>query len=244
MRTTRLIVVGLVAGAVTSMAGGLGAAPASAALSGNCAASAMFVDSGVTVDAPTDEVVTVRRADTVQWEASSTAPPGVYEGSMHLELPAPFGNVRIESWQGDSQTMSNSGTDTYDLPSLVPGGAKVVVSGRHDDVNGRCAGSVTLRIEGSALSSPLTWIGLGGAFVSGVGFLWMLRILGGGGVGMKIFRGLFAAVLGLLFLLFVGIDLVIFGAIASNSALVTVLAVAGLFGGGAIGAVTGGRRAK
>ncbi|MCB0982295.1 MAG: hypothetical protein H6513_03030 [Acidimicrobiaceae bacterium] len=47
------------------------------------------------------------------------------------------------------------------------------------------------------------------------------------------------AVLGFFFLLFVAIDLVLFGVIQLNSAVVTVLPLLGLVGGGALGAMAG-----
>lgn len=58
---------------------------------------------------------------------------------------------------------------------------------------------------------------------------------------MKTSRTLGAAVLGLLFGLFVAIDLVMLGVIALNSLFVTLLPLLGLLGGGAL-AVLAGRR--
>lgn len=49
------------------------------------------------------------------------------------------------------------------------------------------------------------------------------------------------AVLGLMFMLFVGLDLVLFGVIATDSVIVTILAVLGLIGGGILGYVVSKR---
>ena len=51
------------------------------------------------------------------------------------------------------------------------------------------------------------------------------------------------AVVGFLFLLFVALDLVLFGVLALNSVMVTVLPLLGLLAGGALGALVGKRRA-
>ncbi len=61
---------------------------------------------------------------------------------------------------------------------------------------------------------------------------------------MHIGRIIATAVMGLLFLLFVAVDLVLFGLIPLNSAVVTVLPVLGLIGGGVLGALVARRTAS
>lgn len=58
---------------------------------------------------------------------------------------------------------------------------------------------------------------------------------------MKVGRIIAAAVLGLLFLLFVATDLVLFGVVPLNSVLVTILPAAGLVIGGVLGGFAGKR---
>lgn len=58
---------------------------------------------------------------------------------------------------------------------------------------------------------------------------------------MHIGRIIATAVVGFLFLLFVALDLVVFGVIALNSALITVLPLVGLVLGGVLGALAGRR---
>ena len=60
---------------------------------------------------------------------------------------------------------------------------------------------------------------------------------------MNVGRIIGTAVVGFLFLLFVALDLVLFGVLALNSVLVTVLPLLGLLAGGALGALVGKRRA-
>lgn len=60
---------------------------------------------------------------------------------------------------------------------------------------------------------------------------------------MHIGRIIGTAVMGLLFLLFVALDLVLFGLIPLNSVIVTLLPVLGLIGGGVLGAMVGRRTA-
>lgn len=140
-----------------------------------CKASGSWVSSGLVVDATAKGTVTVPGKDTVQWTGSVSGPPGSYAGSMWIELPPPFGKVTIRSWKGDSQTTSNAGDEKYSLPSFVPAGAVFTVSGRHVDANGTCAGTVKLKLDGSPLSSPSTWVALGGTVVSGAGLAALIR---------------------------------------------------------------------
>lgn len=134
----------------------------------SCDGSAVWQDSGLSVDARTvTGVVTIPRSDTVAWEGSVTGPPGAYQGSIWVKLPPPFGEVEIDSWQGDSQMTSNQGVKDYDLPSYVPAGVEFTIGGRHEDANGICEGSVAVVIDGGPWSSPVTWVSLGGTAVTG-----------------------------------------------------------------------------
>jgi uncharacterized membrane protein YfcA len=61
---------------------------------------------------------------------------------------------------------------------------------------------------------------------------------------MKFGRIIATAAVGLLFMLFVSLDLVLFGVVPLNSALVTVLPLLGLVIGGVLGGFTGARLQK
>lgn len=59
---------------------------------------------------------------------------------------------------------------------------------------------------------------------------------------MHIGRIIATAIVGFLFALFVALDLVLFGVVALNSVVVTILPIVGLIGGGALGAAVAKRR--
>jgi hypothetical protein len=61
---------------------------------------------------------------------------------------------------------------------------------------------------------------------------------------MKVGRVIAGAVLGFLFLLFVAMDLVLFGVVALNSVVVTILPALGIVLGAVLGVLAGNRRAQ
>ena len=61
---------------------------------------------------------------------------------------------------------------------------------------------------------------------------------------MKVGRIIAAAILGFLFLLFVALDLVLFGVIPLKSVVVTILAAVGLVLGGVLGQLAGKRKER
>lgn len=61
---------------------------------------------------------------------------------------------------------------------------------------------------------------------------------------MKIGRIIAAAVLGFFFFLFIGTDLVLFGVVALNSVVVTILPAVGLVLGGVLGGLAGNRLSR
>lgn len=142
-----------------------------------CKGSGTFRDGGFAVDAETvgDDLVTIRRSDTVDWQGSVTAPPGAYSGTIGLDLPPPFGEIQVDSWDGDSQTTENAGARDYDLPSLVPAGVEFRVVGSHTDENGSCSGYVNLQIKGGPFDSPLVYVSLAGTVIAGAGVVMLLR---------------------------------------------------------------------
>ncbi|MCE9623199.1 MAG: hypothetical protein K8R99_12720 [Actinomycetia bacterium] len=128
-----------------------------------CEGSAVWLEDGLTIVAETDGgPYTIPRSDTVRWEGSVTDAPGVYSGSVTVELPPPFGEVEIDSWSGDSESTSNSGEHEYDFPSLVPAGVEFSVNGEHIDENGGCSGTIAFEIDGGPFDSPIAPISLGG----------------------------------------------------------------------------------
>lgn len=144
-----------------------------------CSGSGTFQSSGVSVDAEGigDDVVEISRSDTVDWQGAVAAPPGVYSGTISVDLPPPFGKAEIDSWEGDSESTSNFGAEEYDLPSLAPAGVEFRVVGSHTDENGSCSGYVNLQIEGGPFDSALAPISLAGTVLTGAGAAAALRPL-------------------------------------------------------------------
>jgi len=156
------------------------ASPANADVPGDsgCQGSGQWLEDGLLVVAETDGgVYTIPRSDTVAWEGSVAGPPGVYSGSVSIDLPPPFGEVVVDDWAGDSETTSNSGTNEYDLPDLVPAGVEFEVYGEHSDENGGCSGTITFEIDGGPFDSPITPISLGGTAVFALGTALALKPL-------------------------------------------------------------------
>lgn len=154
---------------------------ASAQLESNngCQGSGTFQDTGVTVDAEAigDDVVEVERSDTVDWQGSVTAAPGVYSGKISVDLPPPFSEVEIDSWDGESDSTTNAGVKDYDLTSWVPADVEFKAVGSHTDENGSCTGFVNLKIKGGPFDSPVAPISLAGTVLTGAGLAATLRPL-------------------------------------------------------------------
>lgn len=144
-----------------------------------CHGSGTFRDEGLFVDAEAvgDDVVTIPRSDTVDWEGSVDAPPGEYSGSISIDLPPPLSGWEIDSWSGNSDNPGTSGSRDYDLPSWVPAGVEFQVVGFHDDANGSCDGYVNLEIDGGPFDSPVAPISLAATVISGAALLGTLRPL-------------------------------------------------------------------
>lgn len=141
------------------------ASPANADIPGSsgCQGTGGWLEDGLFVLAETDGgVYTIPRSDTVAWEGSVAGPPGIYSGSVSVDLPPPFGELLVDDWSGDSDATGNSGAHEYDFPSLVPAGVEFEVYGEHTDENGGCSGTITFEIDGGPFDSPVTPISLGG----------------------------------------------------------------------------------
>ena len=148
-----------------------------------CQASGTWLDGGLVVIAETDGgVYTIPISDAVAWEGSVTSPPGSYSGAVSIDLPPPFGDMTVDTWNGHSQSTSNSGVHEYDLPSLTPRGVEFQAVGVHNDSNGSCYGTITFEIDGGPFDSPIAPISLGGTAVFAVLLGLALKPLFGKGV--------------------------------------------------------------
>ena len=195
------------------------ASPAGAELTTNeigCAGSAVISGDGpdVAVDAEDDEV-RLSGPESAAWEGSVATVTHDHAGSIDLAVGP--GSVEIGSWSSanDGDESSRSGTEELSgaLGDVPPG--KYEVSGSHQGDEGRCAGNVTVVIEGSVLGHPISAASVGLAVV---GLLVLL-------FGAFRRRPVVAGLGGLLFGLFGGLDLVFLSVIGSGSVLLVILPI-------------------
>jgi hypothetical protein len=157
----------------------VGRASAHVVTDNGCQGSGTFRATGTFVDAEAigDQVVTIKRNDTVDWTGSVDAPPGDYNGSIAVDLPPPFGELKIDTWSGKSNNTETGGAKHYNLPSGVPAGVEFQVLGVHTDDNGYCNGYVNLQIDGGPFDSPATIVSLVATVLTGAGLFGTLRPL-------------------------------------------------------------------
>jgi hypothetical protein len=149
-------------------------APASATVTpaDNCIGTGDFVKSGHHYTAADAGVDKVPRVDDVNWvgEIKIPATESAYSGHIEVELPPPFGKVTIDTWQGSSDSVKNSGTKHYDIPGFVPANVEFEVSGAHTQGGITCSGSVKVKIEGSTFG-PFSIVTLALTLASGAGLI-------------------------------------------------------------------------
>ena len=206
------------------------AAPAAAEFSENtigCAGSAVITsDDGETyeVDAE-DETVEVPRDGEAAWEGSISTVTHNHSGEVVLEV-GPFGEVPLGDW-GPSENADDesSASGVKELPAIleqVPAGS-YDVSGFHEGDEGRCAGSVTVEIDGSPFDTPLGIANAVLTILTGILLVGSMRAA----AGKPAFRGrpVLGAIAGLLFGLFLAVELVFLKVISSGSPLLIALPI-------------------
>lgn len=154
------------------------ASPAHADIPGSsgCEGSGLWLEDGLFVQAETaGGVYEIPRSDTVEWEGSVAGPPGVYSGSVAIDMPPGFPDITVDDWGGDSESTGNFGAHEYDLPSVIPAGVEFDVVGVHVDENGGCSGTITFKIAGGAFDSPVTLISLGATALFAIGTAFALK---------------------------------------------------------------------
>ena len=149
-------------------------------IGGPCDGSGTLQKLGKTVEAAESGVVEIEYKDTVAWEGSITGASGEqsYSGNIEVDLPAPFGSLSIDSWKGTTDSTANSGTKDYDIPGWVPANVEFRVKGIHTQGSATCAGSVKLKLKGSALNA-FSAGSLIGTVLTGIGLVFAGRAKGG-----------------------------------------------------------------
>ena len=127
--------------------------------------------------------IKVPRGDTVAWTgAIGTAQPGGPEvtrrpisGRIEVQGPPLIGWIKVDDWGGTSVRQAKNGTKKYDLP-IVAAGMKLKLRGHHSE-NGQkiCEGEINVEIDGSSFSNPVTYAGIAGTALGGLGLLLSLR---------------------------------------------------------------------
>jgi hypothetical protein len=195
------------------------AVPAGAEFTENtigCAGSAVVHgDDGSTVSVNADdgEVTLQDTSGSADYDGSVATVTHHHFGEINLAV-GPF-DVQVADWQGKNDTNQSSKSGTKKLPSAmsnVPPGT-YELSGFHQGDEGRCAGRMTLKVAGSIVSSPIS----AGSVVAALLFLFVFLF------GILRGRPILAAVGGLLFGLFGGLDLVFGRVVGSGSILLAVL---------------------
>ncbi len=198
---------------------------------GRCVGTASFQrgagDGPFTVDSQRlspDDVVTVPLKDTVTWSGELVGvSPATRQisGYVKVDLPPPLPDLTIDSWDGPSALTANQGTRNYSLPSVTPRGVEFRVYGSHSEAGAVfCTGSAKVKVEGSAIANPITIASLVLLAASAV----PLVLAGKGKPGLGGFMGFLLG-------LFLGLSLMLLGVLPLNSALITILPLAGVIGG-------------
>lgn len=143
---------------------------------GPCAASAVL-SNGVTVDpyasSGTYPIPIEGSADYQGAVEADVETPRPINGEVTIRTPPGLPDVTVTDqweWSNDaSDGLSDSGSVSWELPSVLPRGVPITVEGFHQDQGVRCEGSITVELEGGAFDSPLTFVSLGGTALAAIG---------------------------------------------------------------------------
>ena len=175
-RRKRLAALGVLGGMVMLMVASL-AAPASAeVIQSGCSGSATF-SNGVTVteSTPLSEVFEVPdKDDNVMYTGMINLPPAdepePFSGDVSVRLPLGQSWVAA-NWPvppGETESVSDAGTYSYEVPGFVPRGTGgLEVTAFHQQRGVTCEVAVSLALAGDP--GPAAWVGTAGTIVFGLG---------------------------------------------------------------------------
>ena len=127
--------------------------------SGPCTVSAVILETGAAIDpVASGGVYSAPLQGSASYEGSiaAAAEERPNDGQVTVATPPGLPSFTLKSWSDDDGvTVSDSGTVTWDIPSFVPRGVIVTVSGYHNDVGARCEGSIQVKLEGGFFDSPV-----------------------------------------------------------------------------------------
>ncbi len=113
----------------------------------------------------------------------SVTPPRPISGEVYIDGPLGAKVSVFDDWtwsEPDSDLVTKSGSVDWDLPSWLPRGTELTVSGVHNDVGFVCEGSITVELEGDFFDSPLAVASVVGTVLSGLGLVGALFARAGG----------------------------------------------------------------
>ncbi len=126
---------------------------------GPCTVSATILETGAAIDpSASGGVYTAPLQGSASYEGSIAvaAEERPINGQVSVATPPGVPSFTLKSWEDDdADSVSDSGTVTWDIPSFVPRGVIVTVSGYHNDTGARCDGSIQVKIEGGFFDSPV-----------------------------------------------------------------------------------------
>ena len=149
----RIVAASLMAGIAVLIIGTL-ATPANAEIvEGPCDGTALFVSAGTTMTAgqPADEVTQVLPEDTVRYEGSIDIDPPAEEIAFNggVDVDLPLGQSwTVVTWTGQTMETSARGEYAYTVPSFVPRGPILQVTGWHNHGTTRCVVTVSAQLDG------------------------------------------------------------------------------------------------
>ncbi|MGE0600277.1 MAG: hypothetical protein AB7J35_14095 [Dehalococcoidia bacterium] len=171
-----VFILGGVAGATSVMAQGASASDGSVApkFTGGCTASATY-ERGTFDPAVSGGVYAIPKSGTANYSGSVPVEgkDRTTSGKVQIALPLGLPSITVKSWSSDNTDLnSDSGSVTWDIPSIVPGNIEMTVSGYHQDQGVRCEGRIKVKLEGGGLSSGLGLGSVGLTIVSLAGLAW------------------------------------------------------------------------
>lgn len=179
----RAIVVGVVVFLATTPAGAQTEPPNA---TGPCRAQATL-SNGVVVDPYVSSgVYEIPISGSAQYSGAvtgSVTPPRPISGEVYIDGPLGTKISVFDDWtwsDDSSDLVEKSGSVDWDLPSWLPRGTELTVSGVHNDVGFVCEGSVTFELEGGFFDSPLGPVAVVGTVLTGIGLAGALVAKAGG----------------------------------------------------------------